>query len=95
MAPYVKLLVPELQKAIVDPLPDVRAQASKALGAIMRDMGQEALQDVMPWLIDTLKSKGSSVERSGAAQVMNPIDPLKFRFMKAGSLFHFFIMFII
>ncbi|GMH32908.1 hypothetical protein BSKO_00742 [Bryopsis sp. KO-2023] len=70
MAPYVTLLVPELQKAIVDPLPDVRAQASKGLGSLMGDMGRDALQDVMPWLIETLKSKGSSVERSGAAQAL-------------------------
>lgn len=83
MAPYVNLLVPELQKAIVDPLPDVRAQASKALGAIMRDMGQDALQDVMPWLIDTLKSKGSSVERSGAAQVIHFTCLLNNRFGEA------------
>lgn len=68
MAPYVNLLVPELQKSIVDPLPDVRAQASKALGALMGDMGRDTLQTVMPWLIETLKSKGSTVERSGAAQ---------------------------
>ncbi|GMH37881.1 hypothetical protein BSKO_05765 [Bryopsis sp. KO-2023] len=75
MAPYVTLLVPELQKTIVDPLPagpsaDVRAQASKGLGSLMGDMGRDALQDVMPWLIVTLKSKGSSVERSGAAQAL-------------------------
>ncbi|GMH37879.1 hypothetical protein BSKO_05763 [Bryopsis sp. KO-2023] len=76
MAPYVTLLVPGLQKAIVDPLPagpsaDVRAQASKGLGSLMGDMGRDALQDVMPWLTETkLKSKGSSVERYGAAQAL-------------------------
>ncbi|GMH37893.1 hypothetical protein BSKO_05777 [Bryopsis sp. KO-2023] len=75
MAPYVTLLVPELQKTNVDPLPagpsaDVRAQASKGLGSLMGDMGRDALQDVMPWLIETLKSKCSSVERYGAAQAL-------------------------
>ena len=70
MNPYIHLLLPELKKGIVDTLPDVRAQASKALSGLMYDMGKEALDEVMPWLLETLESKSSAVERSGAAQAV-------------------------
>ncbi len=68
MAPYVPLLMPELKAALIDPLPEVRATAAKALGSLLKGMGQHYFEDVMPWLLETLKSEGSSVERSGAAQ---------------------------
>lgn len=34
--PYVPLLMPELQKALVDPLPEVRAMSARALGSLMQ-----------------------------------------------------------
>jgi hypothetical protein len=70
MAPYVPLLLPELQKALFDPLPDVRATAARAMGALLRGMGPEesGLSQLLPWLLAALRSEGSSVERSGAAQ---------------------------
>ncbi len=69
MTPYVPMLMPELQKSLVDPLPEVRAVSARAMGSLLRGMGTEAFQDLVPWLMDTLRSEGSSVERSGAAQV--------------------------
>ena len=69
MTPYVPLLMPELQKALLDPLPEVRATAARAMGSLLRGMGPSALGDLLPWLLTTLRSEGSSVERSGAAQV--------------------------
>ena len=57
MAPYVPMLVPELQSALIDPLPEVRATAAKALGSLLQGMGQQHLQDLMPWLLQTLKSE--------------------------------------
>jgi hypothetical protein len=69
MAPYVPLLMPELQKALVDPLPEVRATAARAMGSLVKGMGAEGgLAELLPWLLATLRSEGSSVERSGAAQ---------------------------
>ncbi|KAK9804294.1 hypothetical protein WJX72_005256 [[Myrmecia] bisecta] len=68
MAPYVPLLMPELRAALIDPLPEVRATAAKALGSLLRGMGPHHFQDLTPWLLEMLKSEGSSVERSGAAQ---------------------------
>lgn len=69
MTPYVSLLMPELQKALLDPLPEVRATAARAMGSLLKGMGPAALGDLLPWLLTTLRSEGSSVERSGAAQV--------------------------
>jgi hypothetical protein len=69
MTPYVPLLMPELQKALLDPLPEVRATAARAMGSLLKGMGAAALGDLLPWLLATLRSEGSSVERSGAAQV--------------------------
>jgi hypothetical protein len=61
--------MPELQKALLDPLPEVRATAARAMGSLLKGMGPAALGDLLPWLLTTLRSEGSSVERSGAAQV--------------------------
>ena len=56
MAPYVGVLVPDLQAALVDPLPEVRATAARALGSLLRGMGEEHFQDLVPWLLTTLQS---------------------------------------
>lgn len=69
MTPYVPLLMPELQKSLVDPLPEVRAVSARAMGSLLKGMGTETFADLVPWLMATLRSDGSSVERSGAAQV--------------------------
>lgn len=69
MTPYVPMLMPELQKVLVDPLPEVRAVAARALSSLLQGMGAEYFSDLVPWLMEMLKSEGSSVERSGAAQV--------------------------
>ena len=68
MAPYVSLLLPEVQLALLDPLPEVRATAAKALGALTLGMGADALGDTEPWLLERMISESSAVERSGAAQ---------------------------
>eukprot|EP00850_Spirogloea_muscicola_P017739 SM000155S01668 [mRNA] locus=s155:261471:283828:+ [translate_table: standard] len=73
MLPYLQLLLPELKKVLVDPIPDCRAVASKALGSLMKNMGEESFSDIVPWLLDTLKSDSSSVERSGAAQGLSEV----------------------
>ena len=68
MAPYVPLLLPEVRACLADPLPAVRAAAAKALGALLRGVGEDALGGVLPWLLDALHGGASSVERAGAAQ---------------------------
>jgi hypothetical protein len=68
LAPYVPLLLPELKKTLVDPIPEVRAIAARALGSLLQGMGETHFTDLVPWLQQTLQSDASGVERSGAAQ---------------------------
>ena len=42
--------------------------SSRALGALVRGIGEENIEDLLPWLMETLTSENSSVDRSGAAQ---------------------------
>ncbi|XP_062084326.1 protein ILITYHIA [Humulus lupulus] len=73
MIPYIGLLLPEVKKVLVDPIPEVRSVAARALGSLIRGMGEEKFPDLVPWLLDTLKSDNSNVERSGAAQGLSEV----------------------
>ncbi|KAK4775828.1 hypothetical protein SAY87_023789 [Trapa incisa] len=73
MIPYIGLLLPEVKKVLVDPIPEVRSVAARAIGSLIRGMGEENFPDLVPWLLDTLKSDGSNVERSGAAQGLTEV----------------------
>ena len=42
--------------------------SARALGAMVKGMGEESFSDLLPWLLETLTSEQSSVDRSGAAQ---------------------------
>ncbi|KAH7283513.1 hypothetical protein KP509_34G010800 [Ceratopteris richardii] len=73
MLPYLPLLLPEVKKVLVDPIPEVRTVAAKALGSLIKGMGEENFKDLVPWLLETLKSESSGVERSGAAQGLSEV----------------------
>ncbi|XP_061366387.1 protein ILITYHIA [Gastrolobium bilobum] len=73
MIPYIGLLLPEVKKVLVDPIPEVRSVAARAIGSLIGGMGQENFPDLVPWLFDTLKSDNSNVERSGAAQGLSEV----------------------
>ncbi|KAF7805246.1 protein ILITYHIA [Senna tora] len=73
MIPYIGLLLPEVKKVLVDPIPEVRSVAARALGSLIRGMGEDNFPDLVPWLFDTLKSDNSNVERSGAAQGLSEV----------------------
>lgn len=80
MSPYLASLMPELQGALIDPLPEVRGAAAKALGALtsgMANLEASSAADITPWLLQTMKSESSSVERSGAAQGLAEILAVK------------------
>lgn len=61
------------KQVLVDPIPEVRTVASRALGSLIKGMGDENFKDLVPWLLQTLKSETSSVERSGAAQGLSEV----------------------
>jgi hypothetical protein len=67
LAPYVGSVIPGIKDCLIDPIPDVRASGAKALGSLYNGVGdQEAsIKEVLTWLLDTLKSEQSPVERSG------------------------------
>lgn len=71
--PYLPDVLPGLKQSLVDPVPEVRSVCAKALGAIARGMGEEGLGELLPWLMATLKSDGTSVDRSGAAQGVSEV----------------------
>ena len=49
-------------------MPEVRTVSAKALGAMVRGMGESGFEELVPWLMQTMTSEASSVDRSGAAQ---------------------------
>ena len=57
----------------MDPIPEVRTVAAKASGSLIKGMGEENFKDLIPWLLETLKSETSGVERSGAAQGLSEV----------------------
>lgn len=73
LLPYLSAIVPGLKSTCVDPIPDVRATAAKALAALVRGMGEDKVGDLVPWLIETLKADSSSSERSGGAQALSEV----------------------
>lgn len=68
-----KVIIFQIYKVLVDPIPEVRSVAARALGSLIRGMGEDNFPDLVPWLLDTLKSDGSNVERSGAAQGLSEV----------------------
>jgi hypothetical protein len=69
LTPYLDNIMPGLKASLLDPVPEVRAVSSRALGAMVRGMGETSVgENLLPWLMQTLTSETSSVDRSGAAQ---------------------------
>ncbi|KAK9878672.1 hypothetical protein WA026_023121 [Henosepilachna vigintioctopunctata] len=68
LLPYLPTIIPGLKTSLLDPVPEVRSVSARALGAMVRGMGEASFEDLLPWLMHTLTSESSSVDRSGAAQ---------------------------
>ncbi len=67
IVPYLRLLLPELQAVLHDPIPEVRSTGAKALGRLTAGLGEEHFPKLLPWLIDALTADGAATERTGAA----------------------------
>jgi len=70
---HLPILVAGLKLAIVDPVPTTRATASKALGSLIEKLGEEAMPDLIPGLMSTLKSETGAGDRLGSAQALSEV----------------------
>ena len=68
LSPYLPSVIPGLKQCLLDPVPEVRSVSARALGAMVKGMGEGTFDDLLPWLMEKLVSEVSSVDRSGAAQ---------------------------
>ncbi|GME84347.1 unnamed protein product [Ambrosiozyma monospora] len=73
LGPYLHQLVSELETAIVDPVPQTRATAARALGSLVEKLGEERFPELIPRLLDTLQDEYSAGDRMGAAQALAEI----------------------
>ena len=71
--PHLPILVSGLKVAVVDPVPGTRATASKALGSLIEKLGEDALPDLIPGLMSTLKSDTGAGDRLGSAQALSEV----------------------
>ncbi|OJD14930.1 hypothetical protein AJ78_04769 [Emergomyces pasteurianus Ep9510] len=70
---HLPILVAGLKLAIIDPVPTTRATASKALGSLIEKLGEDALPDLIPSLMTTLKSDTGAGDRLGSAQALSEV----------------------
>ncbi|XP_022698053.1 eIF-2-alpha kinase activator GCN1-like isoform X2 [Varroa jacobsoni] len=68
LMPYYPSILPGLKTCLLDPVPEVRTVSARALGTIVKGTGEQCLDNLVPWLMETLTSEASPVDRSGAAQ---------------------------
>ncbi|KAL4942009.1 hypothetical protein BDV06DRAFT_170707 [Aspergillus oleicola] len=70
---HLPIIISGLNLAIVDPVPTTRATASKALGSLIEKLGEDALPDLIPNLMATLKSDSGAGDRLGSAQALSEV----------------------
>ncbi|CAD6505328.1 BgTH12-00819 [Blumeria graminis f. sp. triticale] len=70
---HLPILVAGLKIAIVDPVPTTRATASKALGSLTEKLGEDVLPDLIPSLMQTLRSDTGAGDRLGSAQALSEV----------------------
>ncbi|KAG0338181.1 translational activator of GCN4 [Podila horticola] len=73
LIPYLPRLLPGVKEVLVDPVPDARATAAKALGTLVEKLGESNFPELVHELVDTLKSDTSGVDRQGAAQGLSEV----------------------
>lgn len=70
---HLPILVAGLRTAAIDPVPATRATASKALGSLVEKLGEDALPDLIPSLMSTLRSDTGAGDRLGSAQALSEV----------------------
>ncbi|KAF8627766.1 hypothetical protein AX17_006131 [Amanita inopinata Kibby_2008] len=71
--PYLSQLLPLVHRVLVDPVPEARATAAKALGTLVERLGEIHFPELVPGLIRVLKTDTSGVDRQGAAQGLSEV----------------------
>ncbi|KAF9496394.1 ARM repeat-containing protein [Pleurotus eryngii] len=71
--PYLNTLLPLVHTVLVDPVPEARATAAKALGTLVERLGETHFPDLVPGLLRILKTDTSGVDRQGAAQGLSEV----------------------
>lgn len=70
---HLPLLVSGLRVAAIDPVPATRATASKALGSLVEKLGEDALPDLIPSLMSSLRTDTGASDRLGSAQALSEV----------------------
>lgn len=70
LIPYLQQLIDEVEIAMVDPVPNTRATAARALGALVERLGESQFPDLIPRLLATLSDNAKSGDRLGSAQAL-------------------------
>ncbi|AGO13312.1 AaceriAFR169Wp [[Ashbya] aceris (nom. inval.)] len=70
LVPYLQQLIDEVEVAMVDPVPQTRATAARALGALVERLGEDQFPDLIPRLLSTLSDDSKSGDRLGSAQAL-------------------------
>lgn len=65
--------MPLVHVVLVDPVPEARATAAKALGTLIERLGEANFPDMVSNLLQTLKTDTSGVDRQGAAQGLSEV----------------------
>ncbi|KJE95363.1 hypothetical protein CAOG_08919 [Capsaspora owczarzaki ATCC 30864] len=73
LLPYLSSLLPGLKQVLLDPIPEVRGIAARALGTLVKGIGEDKFAELLPWLLDTIRSETSAVDRAGAAQGLSEV----------------------
>ncbi|KAK6361403.1 translational activator of GCN4 [Orbilia blumenaviensis] len=70
---HLSILTNGLKVAVVDPVPQTRSTASKALGILVEKLGEDAMPELIPGLMYTLKSETGAGDRLGSAQALSEV----------------------
>eukprot|EP01129_Flabellula_baltica_P013283 TRINITY_DN6136_c0_g1_i1.p1 TRINITY_DN6136_c0_g1~~TRINITY_DN6136_c0_g1_i1.p1 ORF type:complete len:2441 (+),score=593.20 TRINITY_DN6136_c0_g1_i1:53-7324(+) len=73
LTPYLDMLLPNIIELTLDPIPNTRAMASKAIGTLVRGIGMEKFPQVLPWFFTRIQSDQGYITRTGAAQGLSEI----------------------
>ncbi|KAI9312237.1 armadillo-type protein [Dichotomocladium elegans] len=73
LTPYLPMLLPGVKHVLVDPVPEARGTAAKALGSLVEKLGEETFPNLVDELLDTLKTDTGAVDRQGAAQGLSEV----------------------